>query len=105
LLAEHQANYNALLRHAPQPVATPTRLYRATRATGFPGLRAFTAPGAGNTETVAMNEDHFSILQGRALRHITEALLSCLGISSPLWQGNDAAGDAGILSIQHTATP
>ncbi len=103
LLAEHQANYNALLRHAPQPVATPTRLYQATRSQGFPGLCGFVAPGAGTTEVVAMNEDHFSILQGRALRHVAESLLSSLGIASPLWHGGEEAGDAGQQTVQHAA--
>ena len=105
LMAEHQANYNALLRHSPQPVATPTRLYRATRSAGFPGLCRFTPPGAACAEVVDLNEDHFSILQGRALRAIAEPLLASLGIGSLLWHGTDETGPAGPPTFQHATLP
>ena len=105
LMAEHRANYDALLRHAPQPVATPTRLYRATRSAGFPGLCRFTPPGASRAEVVALNEDHFSILQGRALRAIAEPMLASLGIGSLLWHGPDETGPAGPPTFQHATLP
>jgi len=75
LLAEYQANYNALVRHAPQPIATPTRLYRATRSQRFPLLAGFAAPDGGRLERVEMDEDHFSIFQGEALRNIVAQAL------------------------------
>lgn len=70
LLAEYQANYNALVRHAPQSISTPTYLYRATRSQRFPLLAGFAAPDGGHLELVAMDDDHFSIFQGEALRTI-----------------------------------
>jgi len=70
LLAEYQANYNALVRHAPQPISTPTRLYRATRSQRFPLLAGFAVLDGGHLELMAMDEDHFSIFQGEALRTI-----------------------------------
>ncbi|MDN0085399.1 amino acid adenylation domain-containing protein [Crenobacter sp. SG2305] len=75
LLAEYQANYNALVRHAPQPVSTPTRLFRATRSQRFPLLAGFAVPDGGHVEQVAMDEDHFSIFQGEALRSIVAQAL------------------------------
>lgn len=70
LLAEYQANYNALVRHTPQSISTPTRLYRATRSQRFPLLAGFAVLDGGYLEPVAMDEDHFSIFQGEALRAI-----------------------------------
>jgi thioesterase domain-containing protein len=70
LLLEYQANYNALVRHAPQPISTPTRLYRATRSQHFPLLAGFTVPDGSYLKPIAMDEDHFSIFQGEALRAI-----------------------------------
>nr|WP_294866247.1 amino acid adenylation domain-containing protein [uncultured Pseudogulbenkiania sp.] len=75
LLGEYQANYNALIRHAPQAISTPTRLFRATRKQQFPLLTPFTMPDGGHLEVVAMDEDHFSIVQGEALRAIVAHVL------------------------------
>ena len=70
MLAEYEANYNALVRHVPQPIGTPTRLFVACRSRGFPLLSRFNAPHGGDLELVAMDEDHFSIIRGEALRAI-----------------------------------
>lgn len=70
LLGEYQANYNALVRHRPQAINTPISLYRATRCQAFPLLAAFVPLSGGSLELMAMDEDHFSIFQGDALRSI-----------------------------------
>lgn len=75
LLDEYQANYNALVRHAPQAIPTPTRLFRAIRRQRFPLLTGFTPPADCPVEVVTMDEDHFSILQGAALRSILAQVL------------------------------
>ncbi|WP_236261564.1 alpha/beta fold hydrolase [Pseudogulbenkiania ferrooxidans] len=75
LLGEYQANYNALVRHAPHAISTPTRLFRATRKQQFPLLTPFAMPDGGHLEVVAMDEDHFSIVQGEALRAIVAQVL------------------------------
>lgn len=75
LLGEYQANYNALVRHAPHAISTPTRLFRATRKQPFPLLTPFAMPDGGHLEVVAMDEDHFSIVQGEALRAIVAHVL------------------------------
>jgi amino acid adenylation domain-containing protein len=70
LLEEYGANYDALVRHAPLSINTPVRLFRATRRQHFPLLMNFSAPYGGHVESIDMDEDHFSIVQGEALRTI-----------------------------------
>jgi thioesterase domain-containing protein len=70
LLEEYGANYDALVRHAPLSINTPVRLFRATRRQHFPLLMNFSAPYGGHMESIDMDEDHFSIVQGEALRTI-----------------------------------
>ena len=84
LLEEYRANYDALVRHAPLSIGTPVRLFRATRRQHFPLLVNFSMPHGGHLESMDMDEDHFSITQGAALRTIVA--LSLL-----------PAGDAGDL--------
>ncbi len=73
--AEYLANYLALLRHRPGTVAAITRIYRATREQphDFAGLTPFRSHSGSMTE-VSLDEDHFSIMQGAALRRITGEL-------------------------------
>jgi thioesterase domain-containing protein len=70
LLEEYRANYDALVRHAPMPISTPVRLFRASRREDFPLLVSFSMPQGGKTESIDMDEDHFSIVQGAALRSV-----------------------------------
>jgi thioesterase domain-containing protein/acyl carrier protein len=70
LLEEYRANYDALVRHAPLSISTPVRLFRATRRQDFPLLAKFSVPPGGHAESIDMDEDHFSIVQGAALRTV-----------------------------------
>jgi amino acid adenylation domain-containing protein len=73
LLEEYRANYEALVRHAPLPIGTPVRVFRATRRQDFPLLVNFSMSHGGHVETIEMDEDHFSIVQGAALRTVLAA--------------------------------
>ncbi len=75
MLAEYKANYEALTRHVPRAIRTPTCLFRALRSGDFPMLAPFTAPSGGPPlNVIGMDEDHFSIVQGSALRAIVARL-------------------------------
>lgn len=83
LLAEYKANYNALIRHYPRAITTPTLLYCATRRQRFPLLMPFTAPNNSRLTQIAMDEDHFSIFQNAALHAIVDESLGAINRSYP----------------------
>jgi thioesterase domain-containing protein/acyl carrier protein len=77
LIAEHEANFNALIQHQVKPTRIKPRQYHASRHGGFPFLAPFSMPEAafvagtpGPDLQVYLNETHFSIFQGDCLRHI-----------------------------------
>ncbi|MDR5831163.1 amino acid adenylation domain-containing protein [Caballeronia sp. LP006] len=78
LLAEHRANFNALIRHRPQATCIAPVQFRATRLFDFPFLVPFPA-SVGNAaapgETIDLDETHFSIVRGECLRRITDMTL------------------------------
>jgi len=80
LLAEYAANYSALVRHLPQAVRTPARLFVANRSQRFPLLVRFGASDCGPATQIAMDEDHFSIVRGDALRAIVAASTGSGGV-------------------------
>ncbi|HET9642153.1 MAG TPA: amino acid adenylation domain-containing protein, partial [Burkholderiaceae bacterium] len=76
-VAEHQANYNALIRHWPGKVGTCVLQLRAARTRNLVYLEPF-APQAGcdEHEVTVLDEDHHSILHSRELlAAIRQALL------------------------------
>ena len=78
LLGEYRANYEALVRHTPEPIRTPMRVYRARRQ-HFPSLQVFAAPEGSCVESIPMEEeDHYSIVQGSTLRNIVTVSLEPL---------------------------
>jgi thioesterase domain-containing protein len=79
LLAEHQANFNALLHHRPQATRVAPLQYRAMLRSEFPLLVPFPAepPSAQPPRpAVQLQDTHFSIARGERLRRITENTLS-----------------------------
>jgi thioesterase domain-containing protein len=67
-VAEHQANYNALIRHRPGKVSTPVLHLRAARTRKLVYLEPFAAPGGDDEhEVTVLDEDHHSILHSREL--------------------------------------
>ena len=79
LLDEYRANYDALVDHAPQATATPTRLFRASRTLDFPLLVPFGVPGAGSLEVIDWEGDHFSVVSRDSLRGILGHLTCARG--------------------------
>ncbi len=81
LIAEHGANFNALIQHRPRPSRTLTRQFRALRHAGFPYLTPFASADAVHGSELApdqvyMDETHFSISQGECLRQIVATTLN-----------------------------
>lgn len=81
LIAEHGANFNALMQHRPRPGRTMVRQFRALRQAGFPYLVPFASADAMHDsehapEQVFMDETHFSIAQGECLRQIVATTLN-----------------------------
>jgi thioesterase domain-containing protein len=81
LIAEHGANFNALMQHRPRPSRAAMRQFRALRHAGFPYLVPFASADATHGSTPApdpvyMDETHFSISQGECLRQIVATTLN-----------------------------
>jgi thioesterase domain-containing protein len=72
VLAEHGANFNALVQHRPHAVNVPMLVFRATRARRFPFLEPFTPWQSAPTpvETVSLDATHFSIMRNAALKRV-----------------------------------
>ena len=79
ILAEHQANFNALIRHRPQAIGIAPLQFRATRRSDFPFLVPFPVfaggPGAPG-QAIDLDETHFSIVRGECLRGIMKSTFS-----------------------------
>lgn len=74
LLAEYQANYDALLGHRPQPVALRGRLFRASRDMDFPLLAPFGFKGPQALEIIPREGDHFTLVDRQSLQDV----LACI---------------------------
>jgi thioesterase domain-containing protein len=74
LLAEHQANFNALIHHRPRVTAIAPLLFRAKQRSDFPFLVPFPTWVGSQRAGPPMDLDatHFSIARGECLRLITE---------------------------------
>lgn len=75
VLAEHGANFNALVQHRPHAVDVPMLVFRATGARAFPFLEPFTPRRSDRTpgETISLDATHFSIMKNAALRRVAQA--------------------------------
>jgi thioesterase domain-containing protein len=78
LLAEYQANYNALVSHQARVTATPVRLYRASRSMDFPLLAPFAVPEMANLQVIDWEGDHFSVVGRASLERI---VMQSLGLA------------------------
>jgi amino acid adenylation domain-containing protein len=72
VLAEHGANFNALMQHRPHAVDVPMLVFRATGARAFPFLEPFIPHRSERTpvETVSLDATHFSIMRNAALKRV-----------------------------------
>jgi amino acid adenylation domain-containing protein len=79
LLAEHKANFDALIQHRPGTTSVVPLEFKATRQSSFPFLVPFSAPAVslGATRQVHLDETHFSIARGDSLRRIMAHVLGC----------------------------
>ncbi|MNK91399.1 Anguibactin system regulator [compost metagenome] len=71
LLAEHAANYNALIRHRPALLSVPTRQYRASRTQAFPLLEPVV-----QGRVTHLERDHFTIIDEAELARIVAAMFA-----------------------------
>lgn len=76
LLAEHRANYNALIRHRPGKVHVAVHQFRASRTQAFPHLQPFGSTGSERNVSITLDEDHFSISRGASLRQIVACVFA-----------------------------
>ena len=77
LLAEHKANFDALIQHRPRATSVVPLQFKAGRRSHFPFLVPFSVPayGLGAPRQVHLDETHFSIARGDSLRRITAQVL------------------------------
>lgn len=75
VLAEHGANFNALIQHRPHAVDVPMLVFRATGARAFPFLEPFMPRRSDRapSETISLDATHFSIMRNAALRRVAQA--------------------------------
>jgi amino acid adenylation domain-containing protein len=77
LLAEHKANFDALIQHRPRATGVVPLQFKARRRSHFPFLVPFSVPADGldAPRQVHLDETHFSIARGDSLRRITAQVL------------------------------
>ena len=90
LLAEYQANYNALINHQARVTATPVRLYRASRSMDFPLLAPFAVPEMANLQVIDCEGDHFSVVSRASLERI---VVQSLGLADDARCAQPEGGD------------